>query len=108
MDSTGAQIGRTKAMLDGAAVAGFRRGCLATLQRAVDRTPLARLPWPRRGLLRGNWQATNGAPAIGTLERIDPSGTATVAEGRNEILAGPDRVEALVPVYLVNNLPGAQ
>lgn len=108
MDSVTQQIARTKAALDGATVAGWRAGCLATLQRAVDRTPVARLPWPRRGLLRGNWQATNGTPASGTVDRVDPGGSATVAAGRSEILAGPDRLEALVPVYLTNNLPGAQ
>ena len=55
------------------------------------------------GRFRGNWQVTLNAPAAGDLERIDPAGAATIAEG----------VAAIVPakfgatVYLVNNLPYA-
>lgn len=53
------------------------------------------------GRLRGNWQTTTGTPASGEIDRLDPSGTATVAEVRAGVT--PDDVD-----YLTNNLPYAE
>lgn len=55
------------------------------------------------GRFRGNWQVTLNAPAAGELERIDPAGAATIADG----LATIAPVKFGATVYLVNNLPYA-
>lgn len=49
------------------------------------------------GRLRGNWQTTTGAEALGELNRLDPNGAAAQAE----VAAG---VKADTVDYLTNNL----
>jgi hypothetical protein len=51
------------------------------------------------GRARGNWQTTVGEPATGTVERLDPSGSATVAELVAN-MGGAGKV-----TWLTNNLP---
>lgn len=53
------------------------------------------------GRLRGNWQTTTGSPANGELERLDPSGTAAIADVRKGVQG--DTID-----YLTNNLPYAE
>lgn len=53
------------------------------------------------GRLRGNWQTSTGQPITGVVERLDPSGQATVAEAASNITGiGVD--------YMTNNLPYAE
>jgi len=53
------------------------------------------------GRLRGNWQTSTGAPKYYTVERLDPSGAAAVAEAAANVTAfGVD--------YMTNNLPYAE
>lgn len=54
------------------------------------------------GRLRGNWQTTVGSPAAAELARIDPSGSAAMAEAMTN-LGG-----LLDVVWFVNNLPYAE
>lgn len=61
--------------------------------RIVDRTPVL------TGLLKGNWQASLGAPIDETIERLDKGGQETV------IAAGQIAEKAAAQVfYLRNNL----
>lgn len=53
------------------------------------------------GRLKGNWQATEEAPASGVLERLDPDGGQAKAQVTNS-------VQGASVSYLVNNLPYAQ
>lgn len=54
------------------------------------------------GRLRGNWQVSIGAPKSGEIDRIDSSGSATVAAMQAGI-GGAGSV-----TYLTNNLPYAE
>jgi len=54
------------------------------------------------GRFRGNWQTTQGAPADGTLDRIDASGSAAMADVATK--AGGLGSHT----FLANNLPYAQ
>jgi hypothetical protein len=54
----------------------------------------------RTGRLRGNWQTTTEAPASGTIERFDPSGSQAISDVQNVVKS--DTVD-----YLTNNLPYA-
>lgn len=54
------------------------------------------------GRFRGNWQVTFNAPASGTLERIDPTGSMTINEGLEKLLDFNCMVKA---IYFTNNLP---
>ncbi len=51
------------------------------------------------GLARGNWQTTTGSPAVGTIERIDPTGSLAI----QEVLARQGG--AGKRTYLTNDLP---
>lgn len=53
------------------------------------------------GRLRGNWQTTTSAPAVGDLARLDPSGSSAQAEVRAGVT--PDGRD-----FLTNNLPYAE
>jgi hypothetical protein len=55
------------------------------------------------GRFRGNWQFTIGAPAAGELDRIDPSGAATLEALRSQVAT----LTAGQTAYIVNNLPYA-
>jgi hypothetical protein len=55
------------------------------------------------GRFRGNWQFTIGVPAVGELDRIDPTGAATLAALRAEVAT----LTAGQTAYIVNNLPYA-
>lgn len=53
------------------------------------------------GRLRGNWQTSTGRPITSVVERLDPSGQATVAEAASNITGiGVD--------YMTNNLSYAE
>lgn len=52
------------------------------------------------GRLKGNWQTTTGAPASGTIERLDPSGAAALAEVQRNVQSGKVN-------WITNNLPYA-
>lgn len=54
------------------------------------------------GRLRGNWQTTVGSPAAAELARVDPGGSAAMAEAMTN-LGG-----LLDVVWFVNNLPYAE
>lgn len=54
------------------------------------------------GRLKGNWQATQGAPAYGTLTSTDKDGNSTITR----MAAGIGGWGSVT--YLVNNLPYAQ
>ncbi len=80
--------------------------------RAVDRSPVGDASyWSRPappgyagGRFRANWMHGHGAPPAGTLDAIDPSGSATVQRITGDVLASP----AFGVAYIVNNLPYAQ
>jgi hypothetical protein len=73
-----------------------REIALEALARIVERTPVD------EGIARGNWQTTIGAPSEDVLERDDPSGKASTAEGKATIKAwNLDQGSAFVS----NNLP---
>lgn len=57
-----------------------------TLQRKVGRAlieGLVRKTPVRSGKARANWQVTLGAPAAGVVEKVDPTGEATIAAGNS-------------------------
>ena len=58
------------------------------------------------GRFRGNWQVTFDRPAVGAIDRVDKSGTATLAAGR-EVLAHYDSSE-YGSIWFTNNVPYAQ
>lgn len=37
------------------------------------------------GRAKGNWQTTTGQPALGTIDRLDPNGTAAISEAASNI-----------------------
>lgn len=53
----------------------------------------------RTGRLRGNWQTSEGSPKGGTLDRLDPSGSAARADVQG--------VPGISLTYMANNLPYA-
>lgn len=53
------------------------------------------------GRLRGNWQGSVDAPVSGTLDDLDPSGSATI-----DAMTGS--VKGMAVNYLANNLPYAE
>lgn len=55
------------------------------------------------GRFRGNWQFTLETPAEGELDRVDPAGTAALAE----LVAFANAMSAGQTAYIVNNLPYA-
>lgn len=76
----------------------------ALFREVIRRTPVGTSDTSRGyigGRLKGNWQASVGAPATGTVERIDGSGTRTVAD-MSAAIGGWGSV-----TYLANNLPYA-
>lgn len=81
---------------------GNRELWTANIKRAGKGLP----PLPKGyagGMFRGNWQTTVGAPAVGAIDRIDPSGAQATAE---VIATVPKQAGSIV--YLTNNLPYAQ
>ncbi|GAA0907690.1 hypothetical protein GCM10009552_15960 [Rothia nasimurium] len=54
------------------------------------------------GRFRGNWQTSIAAPATGTIDRVDPSGSSTISEVLRN-MGGAGTV-----TFLVNNLPYSQ
>ena len=55
------------------------------------------------GRLKGNWQIGEGRPPEGELDRQDPTGRATLAEGQRKIMA----VSGDDIIWLHNGLPYA-
>ena len=53
--------------------------------------------------VKGNWQYSINSPAQGTLDRLDPNGTAAHAE----LVDGALQFKAGQTAYIVNNLPYA-
>jgi len=52
------------------------------------------------GRMRGNWQLSQGSPAVGELDRLDKNGGPTIsAEG--------NKVTGISVTYITNNLPYA-
>lgn len=51
------------------------------------------------GRMKGNWQTTVGAPATGTIDRLDKTGAETIRDMESKI-GGVNEV-----TYLTNNLP---
>ena len=66
------------------------------VRRVVNKTPVD------TGRLRGNWQATIDAPAMGTIELEDKAGQATIQAAMPAIKQMTGRV-----FWLSNNLPYA-
>jgi hypothetical protein len=88
----------------------IQKVALEILSRLVMRTPVGNPDlWKSAGAptgytggqARGNWQVTIGAEAIGELERIDPGGNATIAEGTAIISSWL----AANSIFIVNNVP---
>jgi hypothetical protein len=67
------------------------------VRRVVNKTPVD------TGRLRGNWQATIDVPAMGTIEREDKAGQATIQAAMPAIKQMTGRV-----FWLSNNLPYAR
>ena len=73
----------------------IREGFAATGAALVFSTPVD------TGHARGNWQASVGIPAVGEVNRQDPSGATTLAE----IVAVANVVNVEHELFLVNNVP---
>lgn len=71
---------------------------LEALNRVVLRSPVD------KGRFRGNWQVSHDTPAEGRLERLDKSGSQTIAEGAAEVA----KIRPYEITWLVNNLAYAQ
>lgn len=71
--------------------------CMKLTERIVEDSPVD------TGRFKGNWQATIGSPASGTLETLDKSGAATLAKANAIAQNAGGNV-----FYLVNNLPYAR
>lgn len=83
-----------------------RRANIGTMsRRALEKSfPFASGKGYTGGRFRGNWQVTLNGAAAGELDRIDPSGAQTLAEG----IATISGATSGATVYMVNNLPYAQ
>ncbi|MGY2258118.1 hypothetical protein [Pseudomonas sp. SDO55104_S430] len=57
------------------------------------------------GRFRGNWQVSFDKAKTGTLERIDPSGAASIGDGTTVIQGFTTQVGT---IWMMNNLPYAQ
>src|SRR5215207_420684 len=86
----------------------IRRVGLQALESVVYMSPVGNPDlWkrPRKGYVggrfRGNWQVGLNAPIRGTLQTIDPSGTQTIARGKQAL----SLAKAGGVIYLSNNLP---
>lgn len=75
----------------------LRQTVMLAAQGIVQRSPVD------TGRFRANWQFSVGGPDLTTSERIDPSGSITMARIRSQI-AG---IKAGPTVYLTNSLPYA-
>lgn len=71
---------------------------LEALRRVILKSPV------RSGRFKGNWQAALSVRPDGTLDVVDPSGSATLAEGSRNI----SQLRPYEVVYLSNNVPYAQ
>lgn len=78
------------------AEANIRKVCLDLTSDIVKNTPVD------TGRLRGNWQASIGAPASGELEAKDKSGAPTIRKANTAISKAAGNI-----FYLTNNLPYA-
>ena len=74
-----------------------RGSMLVGLTSIVQGTPVD------EGTARGSWQLTFDAPASGDVERLDPSGNVTIAEGTSRLDARSS--VAGTSLYLVSSLP---
>lgn len=68
--------------------------CMTLLRDVVAGTPVD------TGRARGNWQASIGSPADGTLEKTDKNGGTTINKGAKVAKDATGNV-----FYLTNNLP---
>lgn len=109
-DSVRAHVKKTSEKLDLIP----RKIALEAFRRIVLRTPVGNVRnWikPRAGYvggrLRGNWQIGIGSAPSGELDRVDGSGSQTIAEGTSKIGSWKpsDKDE---PILIVNNLPYAE
>jgi hypothetical protein len=57
------------------------------------------------GLFRANWQFSAGSPATGVVNRLDPTGSGTIASESSKARA---TLRYNSNAYFVNNLPYAQ
>lgn len=74
------------------------RGTLLGLtSRIIKATPVD------LGTLRGNWQSSIGTPILGTTERTDKSGGASIAESSSSL----KEIKIGDVFYMTNNLPYA-
>jgi len=76
-----------------------RRTLIHTFQAIVNESPF------ETGRFKGNWQLTFDSPALGTLERLDPTGGSVMAEIAQMIENVPNVLE--LEAWFVNNLPYA-
>lgn len=53
------------------------------------------------GRFKGNWQVTIGTAPTQSLDSIDPSGAATITDGRAALAS----FKAGMPIFITNNLP---
>ena len=58
------------------------------------------------GRARGNWQATTGSMAGGTVEKLDATGSATIAAMKSEVSGWTPKDD--LPAFITNNLPYIQ
>jgi len=75
----------------------LRETVVLASQQIVQRSPVD------TGRFRANWQFSVGAPDLTTSERVDPSGSLTIAR----ILGQVAGIKAGPTVYLTNSLPYA-
>jgi hypothetical protein len=58
------------------------------------------------GRARGNWQASTGSMAGGTVEKLDTTGSATIAAMISEVSGWTPKDD--LPAFITNNLPYIQ
>ena len=78
----------------------IRRIAIEVFRRIIHGTPVD------TGRAKGNWQCTTGSMASGTVEKLDKSGSATIAAMRAEVSGWTPKDD--LPAFITNNLPYIQ
>lgn len=86
-----------KTEVEGNVLAVTKKLALEALLRVIQKSPVL------LGRFRGNWQLAIGVRPDGTVEAVDPNGSATQSKGLRTL----GEMRPFEKVFLVNNLPYA-
>ena len=78
----------------------IRKIAIECFRRIILGTPVD------EGRARGNWQASTGSMAVGTVEKLDRTGSATIAAMISEVSGWTPKDD--LPAFITNNLPYIQ